>query len=720
MKVSDIKKRIVSLPAIVTSFFNRLLARLFRSRLVANSPMRFKLLIFFVLISIVPLLILGTISFVTSQNVVVSTTRQYSLAQLATTADNLRVRIDKYEAISYQLLTNATLAAVLDGLNQTTDPIATLNARITLSNSLNAFAFNDQSILATAFRPDKVKNTLVITGTTSPDHCSTVFEAKSAEIKSAEGRAVWGGVASSSAAPKNLDAIAMLREIRSTQTGDSLGQFLIMLDEKSVSNWINNGIGKSDIKKGKGSYTYLLDKDYNIISSPFHDELGKRITDPIRAFGDLLSLNISNKTITTNAHGKNAVLSAKPIANADIMLVNVATTAALFGAARMSIGLAILFVGLLTALMATLVSINFAHGIADPMSKMVEAMKLATAGDLSVKVEAVGGDELGTLGLHFNRMLGAFIALVGRVKESVEIVGNRSMDMEQSADHTSRSAESVALAMREIAGGMTEQTADVETASALMSNLSEQVLQTIKSTAEMAGIMQYAKDISLGSGATIQILTEKSKLTDQLAAVFINDIDEFNKGAGEIRQITEIIVEIADQTNLIALNAAIEAARAGEAGRGFGVVAQETTRLALRSQIAAETINKILHSIQSRAKESTESASQVHQIITDQIEAVRNTQTAFEQILSVTTEVASKLEEVDANIKQIDYCKNEARQAIESISSVAEETAAASQEVSSSAEEQSVLSNQVKKLAVELHNLSDELAKVVSVFQLKK
>jgi methyl-accepting chemotaxis protein len=194
-------------------------------------------------------------------------------------------------------------------------------------------------------------------------------------------------------------------------------------------------------------------------------------------------------------------------------------------------------------------------------------------------------------------------------------------------------------------------------------------------------------------------------------------INDLRTSIDEISRITEVIGNLAEQSNLLALNASIEAARAGEMGKGFAVVAEEMNKLAGQSRDGAITINTIVKSILEKIIVSTTTVERGYAIMAKQMETVARAQESFRQIIDAMDETTRRMVDMGAIINEVDRAKEETTQSIEVISSILEETAASAQEVSAATEEQTAIADQVKSLAAGLRGMAENLVQMIERFQ---
>ncbi len=168
-------------------------------------------------------------------------------------------------------------------------------------------------------------------------------------------------------------------------------------------------------------------------------------------------------------------------------------------------------------------------------------------------------------------------------------------------------------------------------------------------------------------------------------AEVINALGEKSK---EIGHIVQLITEISNQTNLLALNAAIEAARAGEHGRGFAVVADEVRKLAEQSGDAAGQIRQLIGEVQAEADKAVQSMDEGANVILEGIQMVHQSGEAFRDIVKAIEQVAAESQEVSAIIEQVNSSSQSMAEMMEGVAHIAEQSAGNTQNVAASAEEQ--------------------------------
>lgn len=311
-----------------------------------------------------------------------------------------------------------------------------------------------------------------------------------------------------------------------------------------------------------------------------------------------------------------------------------------------STGAAAVILGLLSVLY---LSRNFAtrlNRVADTMSRVAD-------GDLSVQLRIFANDEIGELGKSINRMLASTVAMIASIKQT-------ATELSASADQMSAVNQQVAASSEEVAA----QTGTVATASEEMSATSMEIAQNCSLAAESS---RHGSKLAIEGVSVVQeTVAGMNRLAEKVKQTAAT-VEKLGTRSEQIGEIVGTIEDIADQTNLLALNAAIEAARAGEQGRGFAVVADEVRALAERTTRATKEIGEMIRAVQLETKGAVASMQEgVHEVERGTNDAVRsgealgNIRNQIDSVSDQINQIATAAEqqmattgEITGNIQQI-------------------------------------------------------------------
>jgi methyl-accepting chemotaxis protein len=337
-------------------------------------------------------------------------------------------------------------------------------------------------------------------------------------------------------------------------------------------------------------------------------------------------------------------------------------------------------------------------------------------------------------------------AVVGQVGAAVAGIAQGAGSSSQAASTTAQAVTQLAAAVDGIARGAGEQAQQVQSAAGTAQEMAERVRVVATDATTVAGSSARAKaSAAHGAQAVRETVAGMTEIRTVVAAAS-SKVEELGRLGDQIGGVVETIDEIADQTNLLALNAAIEAARAGEHGRGFAVVADEVRKLAERSQRETKAIAGLIAQVQTGTREAVAAmssgtaqvesgvlrADQAGTALAEILAAVEGTveQTAAisgsaqaleagaQRVVAALESISAVVEENAASTQQMSAQASEVQQAIDGIAAVAEENSAATQQVSASAEEMQEQVAAVARQAVGLAATAETLRALVARFTL--
>ena len=323
------------------------------------------------------------------------------------------------------------------------------------------------------------------------------------------------------------------------------------------------------------------------------------------------------------------------------------------------------------------------NAITIPLKKVNDLLNIASSGDLTHNLDDSSQDEFGQLAKNCNKLILSLKELIRGINVRAEQLAAAS---EQTSAVTTQTTKSIQDQKAQI-GLVATATTEMHSTSQMVSQNAEDTLLEIRNADQESN---KVRDISLENKATIEVLARDVEDAAQV-------IHKLHQDSASIGSILDVIRGIADQTNLLALNAAIEAARAGEQGRGFAVVADEVRTLASRTQESTQEINAMIEVLQEGAEKAVSVMDQGKQ---QTARCVEQTELAT-QALDIISEAVKRAHDVSSQIEQSAREQNLVSQDIseklETIVGIAEETTVGAQQTSESSEE-------VARLAEELQS----------------
>jgi methyl-accepting chemotaxis protein len=326
--------------------------------------------------------------------------------------------------------------------------------------------------------------------------------------------------------------------------------------------------------------------------------------------------------------------------------------------------------------------------ISAPIKQLTETMhRIEQKSDLSLRVAVHGTDEIARAGETFNTMLERFagiLAQVGAATRNLSGVAGQLVDVSSRTQH-----------------GVKRQLADTESLASTLHQLAGTVQEVANNTREAASAaVQADTEAKEGAATATTALGAISEMSQQLEQA-VQVISRLDNDSRDIGRVIGLIREIAEQTNLLALNAAIEAARAGEQGRGFAVVADEVRTLAQRTQSATQEIESIIVNVQGRAKEAVGAIQNAEQKTESSVRSVEDSAQALNTIsgsVGVITRMST----------QIANSSGEQSKVAENISHKIGDISAVARDAAGHAHDTQDASKQLAHLAKELENLVNQ------------
>lgn len=297
------------------------------------------------------------------------------------------------------------------------------------------------------------------------------------------------------------------------------------------------------------------------------------------------------------------------------------------------------------------------------------------------------------------------------------LVKNAAGGVEEISARIEESSQGIEVTLAEIDKGVSLQASDAQDCLTQMDSLSRKIEEIGSSVDQAASGSEVTKEIVEKSIDTMEALSGKTKATIEITDRVKADIEELEKKSRVIGEFVNTINDIAEETNLLSLNASIEAARAGEAGRGFAVVAEAIRKLADGSSQAASEINKVVEEIVNQTKGTVSTAAEAGEIVGEQALLVSHTKEDFKKMAECTEQMLISVRKISEDVISIDAQRKDTLDAVSSISAVSEQTATASSEVYNISQKQMDVVEALKKASTELKEKMAELEEALDLFK---
>ncbi|MBQ7588288.1 MAG: cache domain-containing protein [Lachnospiraceae bacterium] len=369
------------------------------------------------------------------------------------------------------------------------------------------------------------------------------------------------------------------------------------------------------------------------------------------------------------------------------------------------------------AILAWLIAGNTVNAI----QKSIDVVGEVSKGNLSVRIDEAAAnrsDEVGELCKYVEELRAQLAEIIGKLKTESGHLYSSSNRLHTTSQSANDAVGQVERAVHEIADGATSQADETQKATEnviLMGNMVEET------SAQVEELQRNAVEMQKSSEQASAILAELASVNQQTVdaiEVISQQTNTTNESALKIRDATNLITEIADETNLLSLNASIEAARAGEQGRGFAVVAAQISKLAEQSNESARKIEEIITSLIADSSKSVETMNNVRDIMTRQNENVKKTDEAFQIVkegidrsmdgVKYIADTTAKLDEARVNVVDV----------VQNLTAIAEENAAGTEETSASATEFGNMIGDIESETEGLKNAANIIEESVGIFTL--
>lgn len=376
-----------------------------------------------------------------------------------------------------------------------------------------------------------------------------------------------------------------------------------------------------------------------------------------------------------------------------------------------------LVIGIIAVVFILFVTIRIRRGIV----AAEDAVSEIAAGVLNTQIDENGlkrNDELGDMVRGIQKLQQQLKEVVSHIKNSVDVLNQEGDGLNRMASETSSTADGIKDAVTGISQGAASQAEDMESASAKMAAIGDMIDSIVFSADTLSKLSSDMKN----NGDEAMVIIDKLAASNDDTKNAIERIGQMvvatNESASRISEAVTLITSIAEETNLLSLNASIEAARAGEQGRGFAVVARQIQKLAEQSNESAGSIAEIIKELLDDSKHAVTVMDEVHKIVHRQQERFEQTRQQFENVHIGIDQSREEAEDIKIQTHACDREKTSIVGIISNLSLISEKNANSAQDTTSSMEELNDTISILAQSAANLQNISEELQTSVEIFKL--
>ena len=412
--------------------------------------------------------------------------------------------------------------------------------------------------------------------------------------------------------------------------------------------------------------------------------------------------------------GKTYLFTYEKIGRSGIMLCSMVPQSVIVAQAN-SIRVLTFVMVVISCIIAMIVGTLISKGFSKSINLSIKELAKVSKGDLTVEFRTNRRDEFSLLYGSCNDMLANIRSLIMEVESVYDALSVSLNKVNTSSTTFSETTKDIQSSVHEIEIGVGEQTESATDCLNEMDSLFTKINVVNDNTNEI-GSIAASTQVAINSGLTsMDNLNAKTKSTTDITDSVIQTIKELSVHSKNIGQIVNSINDIAEETNLLSLNASIEAARAGAAGKGFSVVATQIRKLADQCLASAGKISNIVTEITEATKEAVNTAQTAEEIVDEQVEAVAATAHSFQTLKQRIEKLSEYLESIQSSSKDMETSGSSTLNSMENISAILEETLASVTSVANVTDKQSEaltsLDDASSKLMVRAERLGDAISK---------
>lgn len=497
---------------------------------------------------------------------------------------------------------------------------------------------------------------------------------------------------------------------------------LIGLEAVLTTEELSNAVGDTSVEGMETSYTYVVNAEGTMLYHPTAEKIGQPVENDVvkQLLGEVSKGNRpETSVITYEFNGVIKYASYYIGENMEYIVIITADEEEVLEGNALILSRSI-YSAIFILVLCSAIGLIIAIRIVKPIERITAIIaQLADLNFSENKWQAYVNkrkDETGIMGRAIDTLRKELTNVTKKITDYSGNLYDASNTMSSSAQEVSSSVDQVEKAISEIAQGATSQAQETQTATEnviLMGNMIEDT------TTEVENLRANARSMRDAGNKAIDILEELNHINQQTKdaiQVIYEQTNTTNVSAMKIKEATDMISDIAEETNLLSLNASIEAARAGEQGRGFAVVAAQIQKLAEQSNESARQIDEIINLLIADSEKSVETMEDVKAVIEKQNENVINTENAFRDVKDGIDKSIEGIRTIAVRTEKLDEARIKVVDVVQNLTAIAEENAASTEETSASAAEVSSIVESIAENAKQLNTIASELEESIRIF----
>ena len=489
-------------------------------------------------------------------------------------------------------------------------------------------------------------------------------------------------------------------------------------------NNLDSSIGGVGLQNVDSSYAYLVSSDGTMLYHPTKEKVGQPVENEVvkNVVAEIAAGAVPEPTVVEYAFNGSTKYAAYYVTERGHCILVVSADKDDLMSTVHRVTLTGTCFTVVMVIIVSIIAFFFVSRIVKPIITVTDVVGQLAHMDFS-EIEGqekltARADETGQMSRAVAELRRQLVEVVSDLRGQSEKLYEASDVLNVNASETATTVEQVEKAVSEISDGASSQADETQKATEnviLMGSMVEETTRQVEELTDNANDMRKSSDEALD---TLQNLGRINERAREAIDVIYEQTNNTNESAMKIREATSLITSIAEETNLLSLNASIEAARAGEQGRGFAVVASQIQKLAEQSNVSARQIENIIDSLIEDSQKSVATMEDVKKIMESQSESVGRTNESFTQVRDGITQSLDGVNQIADKTKRLDAARVNVVDVVQNLTAIAEENAASTEETSASVTEVSTIVYSISENAAKLKEVAEHLEQSMSIFKI--